>query len=136
MLKVRAVFFFIRLLGFTLKLGVSDYRNIWNTKSWKSFDEYVCINQLFCYKTIIQNGVGAFSKIDDTLFTKTKNFISFVLSNDVQILWHKHLLRNYKKEFQTPDVSTSNGNIKYPIGISTCHTDFCVQTLSCFHCYY
>ena len=83
-------------------------------------------NNCFSYRNIFQKGDEALSKISDAFLSKTSKFIQFGLSDNIQILQMK---------FQTSDVNICNGNMKYPIGTLTFHTDFCVQALSCFHCY-
>ena len=52
-------------------------------------------NICFSYRNMFQNGVDALSKIVDAFLSKSSKFYLVWI-----ILWHKHLLRNYKCHFR------------------------------------
>ena len=62
-------------------------------------------NICFSYWNMFQNGADALSKIVDAFFVKSSKFYLVRITrkcSNFASLWHKHLLRNYKRHFRLP----------------------------------
>ena len=93
-------------------------------------------NNCFSYRNIFQNGVDASSKIDNAFLAKSWTFhlVRIVrLCSNLDSLWHKHLLWNYKCNFRLPMSAFATVTSNILLEHHFLH-GFSVQALSRFCC--